>query len=728
MRIKPFVKVVIGGGLVLYLALRLLPYPELGAFQERAYSLVLNDRNGRTLRVFPAPDGVRREWADVRDVPEAALRVFVRAEDRRFYLHGGVDPLAIIGSAIRNARAGRTVSGASTITMQLARLIRPHRSGLRGKLLEALDALRLESRLSKRAILELWLNNIPFGSNIEGLPAFTRARFGIPVTRLDANHAAVLALVPRRPGHYDPATNPEAALSAALAGKRGRDDGEIEKAIREASVDTPDKAPFFAPHFTERVAAMVAGEDRPRTPLQTTLDLALQLYTEERLHAELAQLERNRVSNGAVLVIENATGAVLAYVGSASWFDDTISGKIDGVMVKNQPGSCLKPFLYALALDDGFDPNTILPDLPSVFGSSEAYIPANFNRRFNGPVRLRVALASSLNIPAVYTLEHVGVSRFEDTLISLGFASIAENRGRYGTGLALGNGEVRLEELVRAFSVFERGGMTLDLRYVSNAAATTGKRCLSPYAAFIIRDILSDKASRFVGFGPAPLLATPFSAMFKTGTANQYQHIWALGASRRWTVGVWMGNFSGETVVGKTGSSIPARIASAVLTALEGEGGGEVDEGEGESVSICALSGLAATPFCSGTLTEWLRRDKIPAPCSWHSAEGAARYPSEYRSWLAERFRSGSVTRGNATIRLPRSGAIFYRDTSLPPGAQALRIETAGFNDNALIYVDKALQGGLNAAGVFVLPLSLGQHTVLVEDDESNASVSFEVR
>jgi penicillin-binding protein 1C len=507
-----------------------------------------------------------------------------------------------------------------------------------------------------------------------------------------------------------------------------------------------------------------------RAPVRTNLDLRLQAYAEERLRAEVEQLRRNRVSNGAVLVIENKTGAVLAYAGSASWFDDDASGKIDGVMVKNQPGSCLKPFLYALALDSGFGPNEILPDIPNAFGSNEAYIPSNFNRRFNGPVRLRVALASSLNIPAVWTLEQMGVSRFEDYLVSLGFSSIAERMGTYGTGLALGNAEVRLEELVRAFSVFERGGLLIDLHWLAEIApqsalsavpqagtpahpaasaspaalqpaspvfpaSSAGKQVVSPYAAFVIRDILSDKGSRFVGFGPAPTLATPFSAMFKTGTANQYQNIWALGASGRWTVGVWMGNFSGETIVGKTGSSIPARIASDILASLEaGEGlsgspktaAPEVPDGM-ESVHICALSGMAATAYCSGTLNEWVIRGKSPAACSWHGPNGIA-YPGEYRSWLAERLRAGSVNRGTGGIRLPRQGAVFYLDSSLPAEAQAVRIETSGFGDNALVYVDSTLQGGLNPGGVFVLPLTRGRKRVVVEDDESSASVEFEVR
>jgi penicillin-binding protein 1C len=509
---------------------------------------------------------------------------------------------------------------------------------------------------------------------------------------------------------------------------------------------------------------VIAEQDRVKKAtgsgevIRSTLDLGLQLYAEEELAVELSLLSRNRVSNGAILAIENETGAVLVYAGSASWFNEEISGKIDGVSFRAQPGSCLKPFLYALALDSGFGPADILPDLPTVFGSREAYIPSNFNNRFNGPVRLRIALASSLNIPAVYLLERIGVRAFEEYLVSLGFDSILETMGTHGAGLALGNAEVSLEEMVRGFSAFPRGGTPAVMTFFEDAKPSsagpqnTGLQntgpLMSPYAAWTIASILSDRSSRFVGFGPAPVLATPFESMFKTGTANQFQHIWALGATKRFTVGVWMGNFSGETVIGSTGSSIPARIASKLLGALEesaGEGktrtqnhpslnlaatnlGGPVPSGVTD-VQICALSGLAAGPYCTGLTWEWLRNEKIPPACTWHTSAGLF-YPPEYQAWLTERFRSGGVMReGAGRIRTPVQGSVYYLDPSLPPGAQALRIETSGFAGEAFVFADGELSGSLNHAGVYALPLSRGRHRITVEEPGgASASVEFEVR
>jgi penicillin-binding protein 1C len=738
-----------------YLFLLILPFPELDAFRERSWGTAISDRNGTVLRVLPASDGVKREWASLGEIPPGAVKIFIHSEDRRFYFHPGIDIIAIGRSFLRNAQERRVVSGASTITMQLARMVNPHSGGISGKLREAWDAIRLEVKLSKKEILELWLNSIPFGSNIEGLPAMTRSRFGRPISQLDDNRAALLAAVPRRPGFYDPAVNQDAAVSAALAlserSSLGLREDELLNAAKEAAtvLQGPEdpRSPFFAPHFTERMRLSDENNNAASaTKVRSTLDLGFQRYAEELLTLELSLLSRNRVSNGAILVIENDTGAVRVYVGSASWFNDAVSGKIDGVRFRGQPGSCLKPFLYALAIDAGFGPADIMPDIPTVFGTREAYIPSNFNNRFNGPVRLRIALASSLNIPAVYLLERLGVNAFEEYLVGLGFDSIMETMGTHGTGLALGNAEVSLEEMVRGFSAFPRGGSPAELIWIEgntpSQSVELAPPLMSQYAAWMIADMLSDRSSRFVGFGPAPALVTPFVSMFKTGTANQFQHIWALGATKRFTVGVWMGNFSGETVIGSTGSSIPASIASRLLTALEQSAGadnrgnvnslenigGPVPAGVTET-QICALSGMTSGPYCTGLVREWIRNEKIPSTCTWHTGAGLF-YPPEYQAWLTERFRLGAVMQGGSgRIRNPVSGSVYYLDPSVPPNAQALRVETNGFSVDALVYSDGVLQGSLNHAGVYALPLSRGQHTVLVEDiDGTSAVVNFEVR
>jgi len=261
---------------------------------------------------------------------------------------------------------------------------------------------------------------------------------------------------------------------------------------------------------------------------------------------------------------------------------------------------------------------------------------------------------------------------------------------------------------------------------------------MSQYAAWLISDILADRPSRFLGFGLAPVMVTPFASMFKTGTANQFQNIWALAATSRFTVGVWMGNFSGETVIGSTGSAVPATIAARLLAAMEASAGeprgvdvylaGPVPTGIAE-LRICSLSGMIAGPHCTGVVQEWVTVARIPSVCNWHTAAGLF-YPIEYQAWLTERPRFGNIRQGETgRIRNPVSGSVFFLNPAIPPEAQALRLETAGFNPDALIYLNGQLQGSLNFAGVYTLPVSRGFHTVHVQDrDGRAATTSFEVR
>jgi penicillin-binding protein 1C len=732
---------------LVHITLSLIPFPELDTFRARSYSVIIQDSNEVTLRVIPSRDGVKREWVNLDHVPSGVKRTFIRAEDRRFYVHAGVDALSVAASAWRNFRADEIVSGASTITMQLARIIKPHPQNMKGKMTEAFDALRLEARLSKREILELWLNNIPFGSNIEGIGAMARNRFGLEVEQLDDVHAAILAIIPRRPSLYDPLYNEEASCKAAAELARYCNLAISEEEIRAVitgikSVNDEKRSPFSAPHFTDRLAAIIRdNENSSQRTIKSTLNLTMQNFAERQLEQELSALSGNRVGNGAVLLIENETGNVLVYVGSKSWFDEDTQGKIDGVQVLNQPGSCLKPFLYALAMDLDTGPNSILPDLPTVFGGNEAYIPSNFDRRFNGPVRMRTALASSLNIPAVYMIERIGVNRFEQYLEQLGFHSVAEKMGMHGTGLALGNAELSLEELVCAFAAFPRGGVPAKPRLYESDENLKEEQNLvmSPETAWIISDILSDKASRYPGFGPAPVFQLPFPAMFKTGTSNQFQNIWALAATEQYTVGVWMGNFSGETVVGTTGSAIPAKIAANILNQLalvfsehspqhSIHVGGIIPESL-SSWDICTLSGMLASRYCTGSIREWFSDDTIPNQCDWHNNSGVT-YPNEYQSWTVERFRNAeTVYNQSVGIRIPISGAIFYIDPSFPLSAQAVRIETYGFSSHARIIVNGNEYGTINNAGVYMLPLSKGYHFIEVEDNQNRyASVEIEVR
>jgi penicillin-binding protein 1C len=565
--------------------LAIAPDPALDRFLSRPYSLTITDRNGTPLWTLPLADELWREYARTDAMPEPLVAIFQESEDEQSYVHPGFDPVGVVRALVQNTEAGQIVSGGSTITMQLARLISPHSAGLGGKLKEALYAVRLEAQLSKDRILELWLNRIPFGSQIEGVASAGHRVFGVDLDELTTEQMLLLAVIPRRPTQYDPRRNLERATEAALrlADRIGFTTTHRMVTIAAASVvpsGTGAAAAPTAPHFVRYVASQPPDERLAKgDSVRTTLDLEVHRALEAAIPARIGAADRYRIGNGAGIVIDNATGEVLKYVGSEDFGDDERSGQIDGVRIARQPGSTLKPFLYALALENGFSAATILPDIPTEFGGREVYVPENFNRRFNGPVRLRTALASSLNVPAVYTIERLGVASVAESLLDLGFASLADQMGSVGTGLALGNAEVSLAELARAFTVFVRDGSLPALRWIvpvdssdsgeqllpgDTDTATIGSPVMAASTAGNIRSILSDELARVPGFGTASLLDTSFEAMFKTGTSSQFNNIWALGSTGELTAAVWMGNFGGETVIGAPGSSLPAAAVQLV--------------------------------------------------------------------------------------------------------------------------------------------------------------------
>ena len=730
-------------GAVIFIVLALSSDPALDRFLSRPYSLAITDRNGVPLQTLPLADGLWREYASLGRLPAPLVAIFQESEDERFYMHPGLDPVSLMRALVQNAAAGQIVSGGSTVTMQLARLIAPHPAGLGGKLGEALYAVRLEAQLSKAQILELWLNSIPFGSQIEGVASAARRIFGVEVDELSTEQMLLLAVIPRRPARYDPRDNPARAVEAAL-GLAARIGLTTDDRLMTTAADTVattgrgTPTPLAAPHFVRYVASQLPAERFAQgDPVRTTLDLEVHRALESAIRARIASADRFRIGNGAGIVIDNASGEILAYVGSADFDDDERSGQVDGVRIARQPGSTLKPFLYALALENGFSAATILPDIPTEFGSREIYVPENFNRRFNGPVRLRTALASSLNVPAVYTIERIGVASFANYLLDLGFDSLADQMNSVGTGLALGNAEVTLGELARAFSVFVRDGSLPELRWmrpagvpdagernadVPAAAADTldsARQVMSASTAGIIRSILSDRLARVPGFGTTSVLDTSFEAMFKTGTSSQFNNIWALGSTRGMTAAVWMGNFGGETVIGAPGSSLPAAAVIEVL-GLFADDGSTLPAPRGvHEVDICATSGLAATDYCPAVLPEIFAGGEGPGLCNWHTGlHEAVRYPPEYHSWALERdylIQAGSAAPTHRTgsptaVRIvrPADGAVFYVDPTIASESQAVRVEVVSATDPIQLYVDGAFLAEGHSPLLVMLPLRSG--------------------
>ncbi len=686
----------------------LLPYKGLKEYTQRQNSTRFYDREGTLLHILPLQDGLRREYYPLEQIPLFLQQEFIQEEDKRFYKHKGVDVRAILRALTINSKEKRIVSGASTITMQLVRLINPRKKNptVLSKLVEMFKAVKLERKLSKNQILELYLNSVPFGFQVEGVASAARSFYGCELSALSDEQMHYLSLIPRRPKDYAPRKN-----------------YEYKK---------------LCPHFINFVIDTFT-QNRKTIPneVQLSIDLDLTQFAAKSISQKLQEYEEARIHNGAVLLIHNNTGEILCYVGNPRFEDMEHSGQIDGVLVKNQMGSSMKPFLYALALESGFSPNDVLPDIQQDFGTDGVYVPLNFNNRYNGPVMFRIALASSLNVPAVYILSKVGLDTYIKKLYTLGFDSLRLKQDSLGLSLALGAGEVSLLEMVRAFSVFANDGMLLDrLECVKTSELKSKQRVYERDSARIICDILSDKNARHLGFGNARVFQTLYPSIFKTGTSNQYQNIVAMASTSEFTVGVWMGNFEGETVVHETGSSIPATVARSLLDMLSSRYGAN-DFLEAENFvkqNVCALSGMLPNEYCPAVSREFVLKNKKDSEvCSWHSHNGShvvVNYPSLYQHWLYSQNTNVMYEKsGMLQIQYPQDGAVFVYDPSLPSSVQYISVlASGGKENNATLFYDNVSFGKASDVLKWQIPLVRGSHKIEVISGNEVQVVHYTVK
>ncbi len=720
------------------LLFRLLPFPQLDEFMAMEYSCRIYDRHGELIQVTSLSGGGRREFTPIKKIPKPLQKEFISQEDQRFYFHHGVDWLAILSAYFQNRRAGKIVRGGSTITMQLAKAINKDNSTtITRKLKDVFYAYKIEAKLSKKKILELYLNTIYFGANSYGIGSAARTYFGCELSELSPGQIQVLSRVPRNPSFYNPVEHK----------KRFEDLGpDVLKAVQQARYYTyPHKLPHFVNYLTSHYQLPYE--------LYTSLDLEASEMAQGFLREALEEAEGSRITNASLLLLDNKDGSVICWLGNGDFYDNQNNGQIDGVLVTNQPGSSMKPFLYALGIEKGIlQPSSVLADVPSQFGNDKLYIPENFNNRYNGPVRMRIALASSLNIPAVDTLNKIGVQSYLEKLYELGFESlkINDNGIKADLGLALGAGEVSLYELVPAFSVFVRDGFYLPVKVsqtrlqeknqkqILTQEALEGRQVYSKDTARLISSILSDKGARALGFGYSQTFQTDYPSIFKTGTSNQYQDIVALGATKNYTIGVWMGNFSGKTVMGKTGSSLPAWVAKNIFDKLEGgrdPAALAFPEPEGwQKERICSLSGMKAGPNCRAVVTEYVPKDSQIPVCNWHAQinnEVKVIYPPEYQQWFRMQNIEGLIEYSQTPLCFitPKENALFFY-SSLNSQLQAIPFEVIGGKEKELkvYYDDKCIYEKLARPFIFSLPVERGNHSCKIICGQESKELSFTVK
>lgn len=684
-------------------------------FQEVKSAYVPSDawllaRDGRVLQQLRLDKQVRRlAWTLLTEISPTLLRALIYSEDKRFYAHSGVDWNAVSAAAWGNLWNTKT-RGASTLTMQLSGLLeddagRNQRRNVLEKAGQARRALWLDTRWNKAQILEAYLNLVSFRGELQGVAAMSWGLFGKAPSGLNEREAALAAVLIRAP-QAKPAKAAERACVLLKALQRPKQCAGLEGfAALHLQAPFDLKTANDAPHVAHSLLK------KPGQRLKTSLDFDLQRKANQSLRTNLLQLAQRNVQDGAVVVLDNATGEVLAWVGSSSSLSE--APEVDAVMAPRQAGSTLKPFLYALAIEQRqLTAASILDDSPiNITTSNGLYVPQNYDKNFVGPVSLRMALGSSLNVPAVRTLLRVGGDDFYQRLKMLGLETLRENSDYYGYSLALGSADVSLLQLTNAYRVLANGG-----EWRPTTLFQPSKKALKVFtqqAAFIVSDILSDRTARFHTFGLNSALATRYWTAVKTGTSKDMRDNWCIGYSSKYTVGVWVGNAGGQPMHDVSGVSGAAPVWLEVMDALHRRQG-----------DVAVRSD--APPKPTGVETRQIRFEPAlePARKEFFLA-GAGQDVIQANNATLNRL--GLETENNRLQRIayPGAGTIIALDPDIPPDNQRVIFKASGSLPSGWQWrLDGKIVG--NAAW-FPLP---GKHSLQLLDSKGETvdSVSFEVR
>lgn len=605
------------GGLACVVALvllRVVPHASLAA--RFSSSVAVRARSGELLRLTLAPDGQYRLWTPLREIAPPLADATCLYEDRQFRVHPGVNPAALARAAVSTFR-GRRRMGGSTVTMQLARRLWDLDSRtLGGKLRQIAGALWLEARYAKAEILEAYLNTVPYGGNVEGVGAAALVYFGKDASALSLAEALTLAVIPQNPSQRGTplvrgAGEPPAlvvartALAQRYEAQRG---GHVDWAAR-APLRTPAQLPFHAPHLVDSVLS----SGSVRGDVRTTLDLRLQRLLERQVQRHLQGAARLGIRNAAVMLVDTRDLGVRGLVGSADFFDDSIAGQVNGTAARRSPGSTLKPFVYALGLEQGvIHPLTVLRDVPITFS---AYAPENFDGRYVGPVTARDALIRSRNVPALAVAAKLSSPSLYEFLSRAGVL-LPMPEAHYGLGLTLGAGEVTMEELAALYAALGNRGVLRPLRALDSEPQTEGTRVLSEEAAWLVVDMLrgNPRPDRPTG---ATAVEGRLRPAWKTGTSWGFRDAWTVGLVGPYVLAVWIGNFSGEGHPSFIGVSAAAPLFFAIVDALQAQERSVTDPvwappaGLGR-VSLCAVTGQLPGPHCPHQQTGWFIPGRSP--------------------------------------------------------------------------------------------------------------------
>lgn len=676
---------------LLFTASLYLSFPRVKLDPGPVVSLRIVDRHDVLLREVLSSEGGRCRWIPWEKLPEGLVAATLTAEDRYFFLHNGVNIFALGRALVQNISQRRVVSGASTITQQLVRNIYHGRRNIFSKIHEAWMALRLEKTLTKEEILVQYLNRICYGNQAYGIEAASRLYFDKSASDMSLAECAFLAGLPRSPARLNPyrffsraKRRQKIILDRMLSWNDISPSAHQRTVSEELNITSADER-FRAPHFCDFILKEYRKTGFSHLHLiRTTLDYSLQRKVEMLVRGHLTAVEKKGITNAAALVLDNSGGEVLSMVGSGDFFSVRYDGQVNGALSRRQPGSTLKPFTYALAMENGYTASSLLEDREMSLSTPEgSYRPRNYDKRYHGPVRMRSALACSYNIPAVSLLEKMGPDILYYRLKRMGFASLDKSPGFYGVGLTLGNGEVTLRELVQGYAVLARKGTWIPAKAVLSLQGSSGrkiliqpqlsKRVFSPQVAYIITHILCDKDARVPSFGLNTPLSLPFPCAAKTGTSKDFRDNWTVGYTPRYTVGVWVGNFDAEPMHNVSGITGCGPLFRDIMLLLE-KSNPTMPFNPPENIircSVCPDSGQKAGPYCPGRIEEIFIEGTEPRTvCPLHP-------PERTRTSLPPSFpypRDKTRPEPEPRVAFPADGDVFMIDPVLKGEYQKLTL------------------------------------------------------
>lgn len=587
------------GCFLLFLLLNLI-FPLPGNIE---YSTIIRDNRGELMNAYLTSDQKWRVEASLEEISPLLRKTIVAKEDQYFYSHPGINPFAILRAGFKNIVRMKRTSGASTITMQVARALEPKRRNLINKVVEMFRAFQLEWKYSKEEILQLYLNLVPYGGNIEGVKTASLLYFNKNPDHLSLAEITALSIIPNRPSSLVIGRNNERIVKERNTWlRRFRDDGiftekEIEDALSEPLLATRGTFPHHAPQLSGKLRL------RGKSLIHSTIDLNMQMKTEKLVADYTRMLKLKNINNAAVVIIDNRTNRIVTYVGSADFRDTANAGQVNGAAAIRQPGSTLKPVLYAMCFDEGLlTPKSVISDVAVNY---QGYAPENYDQHFNGYVTTEYALEHSLNIPAVKALRMLGQERLIHTLINAEFRQIARDERKLGLSMILGGCGTTLEELTSLFASFAAGGMYRPPSYAMEDSSRQEKRLFSPAAAYMISDILSrvnrpDFPLNWSATERMPKIA------WKTGTSYGRRDGWSIGFNKHFTVGVWTGNFSGLGVPGLSGASIATPLLFRIFNTIDYDTDADwfQQPADCDIRQVCSETGMIPSEHCENITSD----------------------------------------------------------------------------------------------------------------------------